>query len=207
VPLSFISVLDEAGSPIATYPKIDMGRFLGAVISAVTQALGELGSQSIEHISTDRFHIYTYKTDRDLLLLITFRKEGNIEPRKDLINWFLYNLSLLVDRIYESDSLEIILVEESKGSPIDPLLENVFRIFNEIESLFRNLVETYHISYKVFGEIAKRLVETNIERLKLPLRVENNELLFREVKSDFAMVKESLNELIRILNEKFKELT
>ncbi len=205
--LSFISILDEAGSPISTYPKIDIGAFLGAVITAVTGALRELGSQSIEHIATDKFHLYTYKTNKGLLLLVAFKKQGNLEPRKDLIDWFLYNLSLMSDEIGGSGTFGITIIDESKGSIFDPLLEKSFNLFNEIDSLFHNLVETYSVAHQLFGDVAKKLLEVNIEKLKLPIRIDDNSLYFREVKSDMKNVKAALEVLIRLLKEKFNELS
>ena len=205
--LSFISILDEAGSPISTYPKIDIGAFLGAVITAVTGALRELGSQSIEHIATDKFHLYTYKTSKGLLLLVAFKKQGNLEPRKDLIDWFLYNLSLMSDEIGGSGTFGITIIDESKGSIFDPLLEKSFNLFNEIDSLFHNLVETYSVAHQLFGDVAKKLLEVNIEKLKLPIRIDDNSLYFREVKSDMKNVKAALEVLIRLLKEKFNELS
>lgn len=206
MPLSFISILDEAGSPFSTYPKVDLGPFFGAVISAVSGALSKIGSQSIEHITTNKFHLYTYKTDKGLLLLVAFKKESDREPKKDLVDWFLYNLALMSDEIGGTESFGVTIIEESKGSIFDPLLEKSYNIFNEIEALFNDLTETYKVAYKLFGDVVKKLLKVNIERLKLPIRVEGNKLFFRKVKSNMSSVKEALEILINLLNEKFSEL-
>lgn len=175
--LELISLLDESGITVASFPRIDKDSLLGSLVTAVNEAIKALTSSEVETLEAGDKTIFMEKLQGKYSLLIVIKKDHEWFFERESVEWFT---SVMGEEIADALKVGSIDIGLDVSLELSPLLKKYFELYNEISESLINLSKLFKLALKIVGEKTLDLFK-NCEAMGLKFIFKNDNVYLGSV--------------------------
>ena len=185
--IEFISILDEGGVEVFSYPPQSRLDMMGGAIVATIEMMNKRNQEILEKIYLEDLVIYIRKLKGNATLIIAF-KNFNKKFIEAEVSWFIEHLTEEIIRGIPGGN---ILFVDQVRDVLEPMIGDAIDLFEDICDHLERLNEAYKLATEIIGEKARELIETCCRNI-VNLEVKDGKVFIKSVQGNLKSVLNSI---------------
>ena len=203
--IRFISIIEDSGIELASYPKHHDTDIFGGIITAVSEAVQRLGYKDLKKISVGEQAIYVNPINEKILLVVSIGVDDSRSNYVESIQWLIDLLRKKIKENIENFEDSELLFSADYQSTLEPALKEAIIYHESVEERLKKLSKLFKNAKKLIGAETDELIK-RCERGGVLFKNINEDLYISETDLDFIELKDHLERCISLLKSILSDL-